>query len=65
MKNKRDYFEHCPVILDDTPYNINKSINGKFGVVKYHESTLGVLIQIEDGSWVYYIANNIQAGIVG
>jgi hypothetical protein len=66
MKNKRDFFEDCPVILDDTPYNRRKGINGKYGRVKYHDATLGVLVSIEECSdWVYYFANDIQAGIVG
>jgi hypothetical protein len=65
MKNKRDFFENCPVLLDDTNYNINRGVNGTFGVVKYHESTLGVLVKIENGDWVYYFANDIQCGIIG
>jgi hypothetical protein len=27
IKNKRDYFENCPVILDDTEYNIKADIS--------------------------------------
>lgn len=65
MKNKNDFFEDCPVILDDTYYNTRKGINGKFGFVKYHSSTLGVLIKMQNNEWVYYFANDIQAGIVG
>jgi hypothetical protein len=65
MKLKNDFFENCPVILDDTEYNIKKGVNGKFGLVKYHDTTLGVLVHIEDGDWVYYFEHGIQAGIVG
>jgi hypothetical protein len=65
IKIKSDFFENCPVILDDTNYNISKGINMKFGLVKYHESTLGVLVKLESGGWAYYFANDIQVGIVG
>lgn len=64
-KVKIDFFDGCPVYLDETPYNIERGINMMYGEVRHYNDTLGVLIKLENGGWVYYFADGIQAGIIG